>query len=282
MIQLWARAASIVAVFCLLAVFSTACGSDAETAEALKPAAVESAEEAAIQKYHWYLEHKATSLVDWTTQLWGQIVAGEAGKAESRYATAQVQLGQLEPAAQLFPSLELRIHGLAPPQQGGELVGFHRIEKPLFTQESTRGLKPVAKSLVADVGRLHYNLKAAELQPVQIATGAKEVLDEVSTTKIAGKAEPYSHIDMVDIAANVEGAEAAFEAIRPLLASEDLKLVQEIEAQFVKVYEALQPTGQAAREPQTREPAAGARFILYPEIGKAEVDKAWEQVKGTQ
>ena len=60
-------------------------------------------------------------------------------------------------------------------------------------------------------------MKTVELQAVQIANGANELLGEVSASKITGEEERYSHIDLVDFEANVEGAEAAFEAVEPLL-----------------------------------------------------------------
>ena len=59
--------------------------------------------------------------------------------------------------------------------------------------------------------------KTVDLQAVQIANGANELLGEVSASKITGEEERYSHIDLVDFEANVEGSEAAFEAVEPLL-----------------------------------------------------------------
>ena len=63
-------------------------------------------------------------------------------------------------------------------------------------------------------------MKTVDLQAVQIANGANELLGEVSASKITGEEERYSHIDLVDFEANVEGAEAAFEAVEPLLERE--------------------------------------------------------------
>ena len=59
-------------------------------------------------------------------------------------------------------------------------------------------------------------MKTVDLQAVQIANGANELLGEVSASKITGEEERYSHIDLVDFEANVEGSEAAFEAVEPL------------------------------------------------------------------
>ena len=84
-------------------------------------------------------------------------------------------------------------------------------------------------------------VKTVDLQAVQIANGANELLGEVSASKITGEEERYSHIDLVDFEANVEGAEAAFEAVEPLLDEKDPKLAKEIEASFEDVYASLKP-----------------------------------------
>ncbi|HSR93383.1 MAG TPA: imelysin family protein, partial [Solirubrobacterales bacterium] len=58
---------------------------------------------------------------------------------------------------------------------------------------------------------------------------------------LSNEEERYSHIDLVDFEANVEGAEAAFEAVEPLLSKKDPKLAKEIEADFDKAFAALVP-----------------------------------------
>jgi iron uptake system component EfeO len=260
---------------CCACILLSGCGSggdnSGEASAAGANAALERVEQDALQKYHWYLEAKAGLLVDWTDQLWGQIVAGEAGKAESRYTTARVQYGQLLPIASRFKALDLRINGLPGEELPGEFQGFHRIEAPLFRRESTAGLKPVAKALSEDVGKLHHAIKLVELDPRMIAESTQGLLKELSTTKVEGKEEPYSQIGMVDVSAATEGAERAFEAIRPLLIASDPELVGKIEAQFVTAYAALDTTGTPGRQPQIREPAAGAMFRPYEELSSTEV-----------
>ncbi len=85
---------------------------------------------------------------------------------------------------------------------------------------------------------LQTRSETIELEPAQIANGAVELLGEVSASKITGEEERYSHIDLVDFEANVEGAQAAFDAVKPLLAGED-ELVTEIETEFDAVMAAL-------------------------------------------
>ena len=102
-------------------------------------------------------------------------------------------------------------------------------------------MTPVAKRLQADVEALAAKVKGVELQPVQIAEGANGLLGEVSASKITGEEERYSHIDLIDFEANVEGSEAAFEAVKPLLDANDPDLGGEIEVDFKMVFNSLQP-----------------------------------------
>ncbi len=107
---------------------------------------------------------------------------------------------------------------------------------PRAWRRSPNSCSPTSKNCAQKV-------KHVELQAVQIANGANELLGEVSASKITGEEERYSHIDLVDFEANVEGAEAAFEAVEPLLSNKDPKLAKEIEAELrrrLRLAEALQ------------------------------------------
>ena len=92
------------------------------------------------------------------------------------------------------------------------------IEKALWEEDTAKGMAPVAEAAAKPTSKnWRRRSKTVELQAVQIANGANELLGEVSASKITGEEERYSHIDLVDFKANVEGSEAAFEAVEPLL-----------------------------------------------------------------
>jgi iron uptake system component EfeO len=57
-------------------------------------------------------------------------------------------------------------------------------------------------------------------------------MDEVATGKITGEEEIWSHTDLYDFQANVDGAKAAFELLEPILESKDEELEKEIDARF--------------------------------------------------
>jgi iron uptake system component EfeO len=104
-------------------------------------------------------------------------------------------------------------------------------------------------------------VRDVKLQAVQIANGANELLGEVSASKITGEEERYSHIDLVDFKANVEGSERAFEDVKPLMKGKDQQLAKEIETDFAAVYASLKPY----------ETSDG--FVLYTDLTKADTRK---------
>ena len=72
----------------------------------------------------------------------------------------------------------------------------------------------------------------AEITPTSMANGAKELLDEVATGKVTGEEDRYSHTDLVDFKGNVEGAQKAYELLKPVAAKNDAALTTELDKQF--------------------------------------------------
>jgi len=197
--------------------------------------------EESIETYRSYLEENTAELVSATEPFVAAVVAGEIDKAKSLYPAARIPYERIEPVAESFGSLDPRIDARENDVPASEFEGFHRLEKALWEEGSLKGMAPVAEQLQADVEELAQKVKTVELQAVQIANGANELLGEVSASKITGEEERYSHIDLVDFEANVEGSEAAFEAVRPLLDPENTDLAGEIEADFKMVFNSLEP-----------------------------------------
>ncbi len=222
--------------------------------------------EAAISRYRDYLEQNTAELVSATAPFVAAVEAGDVEKAQSLYAAARIPYERIEPVAESFGDLDPRIDARENDVPAKEFGGFHRIEKALWVENTAAGMTPVAKQLLVDIEELRRKVKTVDLQAVQIANGANELLGEVSASKITGEEERYSHIDLVDFEANVEGAEAAFEAVEPLLSAKDPKLAKEIEAQFDDVYAALKPYRR------------GDGFASYTELTQADTRKLAQEI----
>jgi iron uptake system component EfeO len=220
----------------------------------------------AIARYRAYLEKNTGGLVAATGPFVAAILAGDIAEAKRLYPAARIPYERIEPVAESFGNLDPRIDARANDVKPSEFEGFHRIEKALWVEGTTAGLAPVAKQLLADMEELQQKVKSVELQAVQIANGANELLGEVSASKITGEEERYSHVDLVDFEANVEGAEAAFEAVKPLVAEADPELVKQIETHFEDVY--------ASLEPYRR----GDGFVSYAELSEADTRKLAQEI----
>jgi iron uptake system component EfeO len=217
--------------------------------------------DAAVARYRKYLEENADELVARTKPFVAAVVAGDIARAKSLYATTRAPYERIEPVAESFGDLDPRIDARENDVPAGEFGGFHRIEKALWEEDSAQGMAPVAKRLQKDVEELAGNVKTVDLQAVQIANGANELLGEVSASKITGEEERYSHTDLYDFEANVEGAEAAFEAVKPLLDESDPELSGALEADFKMVFDELQPYRR------------GTGFASYTELRQADTRK---------
>jgi iron uptake system component EfeO len=113
--------------------------------------------------------------------------------------------------------------------------GFHAIERDLWTTGITDQTKQYASELVTNVGKLADLAKGLTYKPEDLANGAADLLDEVQANKITGEEELYSHTDISDFAANVEGAQQAFAYLQPGLTKIDANLTKQVAAQFDKV-----------------------------------------------
>jgi iron uptake system component EfeO len=222
--------------------------------------------EEAIAQYRRYLEENTAELVATTAPFVAAVEAGKVEQAKALYPPARVPYERIEPVAESFGDLDPRIDAREHDVPLSEWEGFHVLEKALWEEEDLSGMTPVAKQLLADVKELQREVRTVDLQAVQIANGANELLGEVSASKITGEEERYSHTDLVDFEANVEGAEVAFESVEPLLSERNPKLADEIEAGFKSVYAALEPYRD------------GAGFVSYEELTKADTRKLAQQI----
>jgi iron uptake system component EfeO len=219
--------------------------------------------EMAIASYREYLEKNTTELTEKTKPFVAAVVAGNVAEAKELYPAARIPYERIEPVAESFGDLDPRIDARENDVPISEWGGFHMIEKSLWEEDTAKGMAPVAEPLLADVEELGSKVKNVDLQATQIANGANELLGEVSASKITGEEERYSHIDLVDFKANVEGAEAAFEDVAPLLSSSDPKLASEVEKDFTEVYNSLKPY-------ETNDDVG---FVLYTDLTKADTKK---------
>jgi iron uptake system component EfeO len=183
--------------------------------------------------YQRYVQSQTGALLEQTTAFVDAVEAGDVEGAKALYPVARTYWERIEPVAEVFGDLDPLIDGREGDQAEGEdFTGFHRIEQALWVGGTTEGTAPYADQLLANVQEIVDRANETTLEPLQLANGAKALLDEIATGKITGEEDRYSHTDLWDFAANLEGSEAAVQALRPYLEEADPDLVAEIDERF--------------------------------------------------
>jgi iron uptake system component EfeO len=195
----------------------------------------------AAREYQNYVDGQSELLVDRTEKFATAVKAGDVAEAKKLYASSRVPWERVEPIAEKFGTLDPEVDAREGDVPDKQWTGFHRIEQALWVENTTEGQDEYADELMSDVERLERKVDDVKLQASDPVFGAVELLNEVSATKITGEEERYSHTDLYDIAANVEGAKVAFDFVKPVVKRENPELVAEIEARFEDVAREIEP-----------------------------------------
>ncbi|MFB7946904.1 iron uptake system protein EfeO [Kitasatospora phosalacinea] len=195
----------------------------------------------AVTDYRTYAQEQADATIPVVEQFAAAVTAGDVEKAKSLFAASRVGWERTEPVAESFgdidPKTDTREDAL---EEGQAWTGWHRIEKSLWVDgKITDEDKTLATQLVADLKDWQTRIPSAEITPTGMANGAKELLDEVSKNKITGEEDRYSHTDLSDFAANVEGARQAYELLKPVASENEPELSKTLDAEFEKITELL-------------------------------------------
>jgi iron uptake system component EfeO len=227
--------------------------------------------------YRNYVDTQIGYLVTATGRLAAALHGGGLGTARTAYIAARPFYEKIEPVAESFVSgmqnLDADIDARADDVPAARWSGFHRIEQALFQRDTLAGTARWGDRLAADVRTLQQKASGLSYQAPDLANGAQELLDEVAATKITGEEERYSHIDLVDMANNVEGAEQAFAQLQPALTKIDPTLPATIAGRFRSL------DGAIAAYRSADDPSG---YLRYPALGDADRRRLAAAVKAVQ
>ena len=194
--------------------------------------------------YKKFVEEQIDMLLKDTENFAQLLKAGKLDEAKKAYPLIRMAYERSEPIAESFGESDIKIdYRLADfkeefkTEEGWK--GFHRIEKILWEENTTKGTEKYADELVNDIKELKAKITTIEVTPDLMLTGAIDLLNEVSTQKITGEEEIFSHTDLYDFRANIEGAQKIFELFRPKLEKKDAKLVATLDTEFKAVNDLL-------------------------------------------
>ena len=225
----------------------------------------------ARDNYMAFVKNEVSELLPKVEEFAEAYAAGNDEKAKELYPTTRVHYERIEPIAEALGVLDPRIDYrevdyIAEADQlkeddptFTEWLGFHRMEKDLWLPAADtknadgaparEGWEPsspskrreIANTLVADVEELHSTVTSpdfAEENDITVDTvsnGAMGLLEEVATTKVTGEENWWSHKDLYDFQANIQGSRIAFDMVKGIAAErgeQGKKLVDEIESSF--------------------------------------------------
>ena len=224
-------------------------------------------QDTAVNLYAAYVKDQAAQLVEGTGEFAAAFAAGDEETARTLYPQVRMHWERIEPVAESFgdldPILDAREADL---EEGDEFTGWHRAEKDLwapdgYTKMTAEERTYIADKMVADTDELYSRTQELTYTADKLANGAKELLDEVATGKVTGEEEFFSHTDLWDFQANVDGARIAYEDLKPLLAENDAELDASLEENF------------SALEELLNQYRVGEGFKLYTELSEEQVQE---------
>lgn len=187
-------------------------------------------------EYKAWVEGQIDQLLADTERFTTLLKEGKLEEAKALYPIARMPYERSEPIAESFGDLDPRIDNREADLEPDEIwTGFHAIEKILWTQNTTKGTEKYADQLLADIKELRAKIPTADVDGDLMVQGAVDLLNEVSTSKITGEEEIFSHTDLYDFRANIDGAKKIFEILKPKIQAKDPALVTELEAHFAQV-----------------------------------------------
>lgn len=217
----------------------------------------------AVAAYREYAQEQADATLPKVETFVKAVKDGDLAAAKKAYAPSRIGWERTEPVAESFgdidPKVDVRADGL---EEGQKWTGWHRLEKALWQDKKIGATeKSLADQLVTDLTDWQKRVGKAEITPTSMANGAKELLDEVATGKVTGEEERYSHTDLVDFKANVEGAQKSYELLKPVAAKNDSALTAELDKQFAALNKLLD---------KYRPNTDSYDFTSYDKVGKSD------------
>jgi iron uptake system component EfeO len=187
--------------------------------------------------YQAYTVAEAETMLTATKAFTDAVRAGDVEAAKAAYADSRYHWETIEPIAGLVSdvdgAVDSRVDDFASVDDPA-FTGWHRLEYILWkTGALNAESEQIATQLDQDLAELPQLIESLEMTPKDVALGAAGLIEEVSEGKLTGEEDRYSHTDLYDLAANVNGSFRAFQTYEPVLVQVDKPLEQKIEQGFL-------------------------------------------------
>lgn len=229
----------------------------------------------AAANYASYVRNEIDQLTMGTQEFAAAYTAGDFDAARALYAPTRMHWERVETVAESFgdldPKLDLREADL---EEGQEWTGWHAIEKDLWPQDAEPGFQPYGQAkrdrlaglLVTDTLTLQANVQDLSFGLPQLTNGAIGLLDEVATGKVTGEEEIWSHTDLWDFQANVDGAAVLYSGVRDIVVKKNPELATQLDEEFTDLQKLLD------------EQRVGDGFTYYNNLTSTQIKALADQV----
>jgi iron uptake system component EfeO len=235
-----------------------------ETKEKAKaPADVEQAK----ASYLDYVRGQVNGFAAQTATFVEAVKSGDLEAAKAQFGQTRTFYERIEPVAESFPDLDPAIDMRWDDTEDGAapFTGFHRLERFLWPpQQADIGENPgdvtqadfdnalatdnkteadkAADELLSNVNELKSEVDKPDFtfETGSFVKGPQALIDEVAATKVGGEEDRYSHTDLWDFAANVDGSETLIAAMQPIISAKNPELMDKITAQFATVRQSVE------------------------------------------
>ena len=197
-----------------------------------------------LADYKVYVQGEAKLLAEKTEKFAAAVKAGKVDEAKALFADTRVHYERIEPIAELFneldPAIDSREDDYKEKAKDDAFTGVHRIEHALWVDNKIDDkVKETADKLDKDVKALKAEIDVLSFPPSKVVGGAAALIEEVAGTKITGEEDRYSHTDLSDFQANIDGSQKIVELFRPMIAEKDKALLDTVDANFKQINDIL-------------------------------------------
>jgi iron uptake system component EfeO len=195
----------------------------------------------AVAQYSAYVKGQVDTLQSKTKTFTDAVRAGDVAAAKAAFAPSRYAWESIEPIAGLISDIDGAVDARVDDFESEDdpaWTGWHKLEYLLWMKNdisAASGAPELADRLDSDLAKLKDAVGNLEIPPAAIPSGAAELIEEVSGGKITGEEDRYSHTDLWDFAANVEGSQKAWSLLEPAVKAKDPDLAAQIDQGFADV-----------------------------------------------
>lgn len=213
----------------------------------VQPLTVEEVEATSI-KVREFLFDKTEMLVQKAIEFREAVKTRDFTKAKGAYEAARFEFEEIEFLAEAFKDFNIALDGRPEQMVKGEddpnWTGFHPIEKAIYQDgRLDEFVDELLNRLVQDLKDFQVEIKIRNLmiKPPLALSGAASLIEEILSNKITGEEERYSHTDLTDFKANLDGALYVYTIFSPYVRRVNSELDDQIFARFLEVKNSITP-----------------------------------------